>query len=111
MLHIRRMRDLVALVVDDMWNLAFSIQENCTDILHVNIRMFRSMEAWGDINAMVAEERICTDAVSYMALDFVVNVVGGVAFVAVVLLSHVIWELTLIKINLSIFTIPYSQIF
>lgn len=102
--------DEVSNIVDDVIDLSHSVKENCEGICELNASILWSLNSILDNNWEVSEERVNASTPSFMVLDIVSHLVGSKSFVTIVRLSNIIRVLRLVKVGLSILTIPFEHV-
>ena len=97
-------------LIDYMVDLSLTIEEHCERVNEGDVLVRRSLNTALDDNIVVSEEGVDSCSPSLMALNIVSDLVGSKAFIAVVLLSHIVWVLSLEEVGLTILAIPLEHV-
>ena len=89
-----------------------------SEAVEESVERVRELDSWsrGSFDCawhpdrIVSEESVDSNAVSFEISDVVSDLEASIALVSIVLLSDIVWKLTLVEVNFSIVAVPLNEI-
>lgn len=102
--------DTPSVIVNEMLHAARSGEEDTNSVFKLDATAGRNFDGGVHHNVVVAEVRVHAHAVALKVFDVVAYFESMVAFVGIVILRDVVWELTLVEVSLTLVTVPLDHI-